>query len=73
LPTPSAPHTRLGSSTGTLKPANLIVTAQGSVKVVDFGVAKIAESSSADGETRAAGRTDLGAVIGTAEWPLSRR
>ncbi len=52
-----------------LKPPNLIVTAQGYVKVVDFGVAKILEAPSPDGETRAAaGRTDLGAVIGTAEY-----
>src|SRR5262249_51578226 len=56
-----------------LKPGNVLMTARGVAKVVDFGLAKIVEQSaprseSRDGDTQpgsAAGLTQTGAVLGT--------
>ena len=43
-----------------VKPANLLVTPQGRVKVTDFGLAKAIKQSS--------GGTELGSLVGTPEW-----
>jgi TolB-like protein/Tfp pilus assembly protein PilF len=47
-----------------LKPANILVTASG-VKLLDFGLAKIAVASVPDGATETMSLTEAGAVMGT--------
>ena len=52
-----------------LKPTNLMVSEEGHVKILDFGLAKLmdpAESSAVDAATALASLTQEGAVIGTA-------
>jgi serine/threonine protein kinase/Tol biopolymer transport system component len=53
-----------------LKPANVKVRPDGSVKVLDFGLAKIMESAAAQGHqsTLTAHETELGTVLGTAPY-----
>ena len=54
-----------------LKPANVMVADEGSrVKVLDFGIAKMAESSSADGDTElpTLTQTQAGRVVGTPHY-----
>jgi len=53
-----------------IKPANLIVTSDGRVKVLDFGLATLAERSDRDGETRTVERalTRSGMVMGTVAY-----
>jgi WD40 repeat protein/tRNA A-37 threonylcarbamoyl transferase component Bud32 len=46
-----------------IKPQNLMLTKNGQVKVLDFGLARIARESSAGG-----GLTDTGAFMGTADY-----
>jgi eukaryotic-like serine/threonine-protein kinase len=48
-----------------LKPANLFVTRDGRIKILDFGIAKMAEP---DTGTLTAGHTETGAVLGTAGY-----
>ncbi len=47
-----------------LKPANVLVTEEGEVKVLDFGIARIADPDS----TRMTGVTDVGQVLGTLSY-----
>ena len=50
-----------------LKPANILVTASG-VKLLDFGLAKMAVAPVSDGATETMALTEAGAVMGTAAY-----
>jgi serine/threonine-protein kinase len=50
-----------------LKPANILVTASG-VKLLDFGLAKMAAALVPDGETQTMPFTEAGAIMGTAAY-----
>jgi predicted Ser/Thr protein kinase len=51
-----------------LKPANVALTTGGVVKVLDFGIAKMTEADHASDETRTAGLTIEGTVVGTTAY-----
>ena len=75
LPKLSKPRTNKGSSTGTLKPANIKVRSDGTVKVLDFGLAKALEPIAARADATAsptitspAMMTGVGMLLGTAAY-----
>ncbi|HEV7551236.1 MAG TPA: protein kinase [Candidatus Angelobacter sp.] len=51
-----------------LKPENLFITRDDRVKILDFGLAKLATVSPADGATRTSAQTSAGTVMGTASY-----
>jgi Tol biopolymer transport system component/predicted Ser/Thr protein kinase len=54
-----------------LKPGNIMVTAAGMVKVLDFGLAKVADSPAGDSEnspTMTISPTRVGVILGTAKY-----
>jgi serine/threonine protein kinase len=51
-----------------LKPENVILTPEGSAKILDFGVARMSAKSAGPGETVTLAQTAVGAVIGTAAY-----
>jgi len=51
-----------------LKPENLMVTPEGAVKILDFGVARMQSKTAGADQTATIGQTAAGAVIGTAAY-----
>jgi serine/threonine protein kinase len=53
-----------------IKPENVMIRNDGIVKVLDFGLAKLVESSpvEAEGETRMQGLTQVGTIVGTVAY-----
>ena len=51
-----------------LKPENLLVTKDGRVKILDFGLAKLVEAASSESSRETIAHTDPGMVVGTAGY-----
>lgn len=51
-----------------IKPANLIINERGEIRVMDFGLARLADDAASSGESETRGMTAIGTTVGTPSY-----